>query len=212
MDPKQFLHRYLGIQRDALLAKLDGVGERDARWPMTPTGTNLLGLIKHVASIELGYFGEVFDRPSNVPLPWFDDGAEINADLWATADESREEIIALYQRATGHADAIEALSLDAPGVVPWWPPERQHVTLHQILVHVSVEIARHAGHAGIIRELIDGPAGDNGSLPDQSAHEWASYRQRLEEAAAEAAQDAQPSAGRRRITDVHAAPGNAGCT
>jgi hypothetical protein len=122
MDPKQFLHRYLGIQRDALLAKLDGVGERVARWPMTPTGTNLLGLIKHVASIELGYFGEVFDRPSNVPLPWFDDGAEINADMWATADESREEIIALYQRATGHTDAtIEALSLDAPGVVPWWP-------------------------------------------------------------------------------------------
>jgi hypothetical protein len=82
MDPKQFLHRYLGIQRDALLAKLDGVGERVARWPMTPTGTNLLGLIKHVASIELGYFGEVFDRPSNLPLPWFDDGAEINADMW----------------------------------------------------------------------------------------------------------------------------------
>lgn len=133
---------------------------------MTPTGTNLLGLIKHVASIELGYFGEVFDRPSNVPLPWFDDGAEINADLWATADESREEIIALYQRATGHADAtIEALSLDAPSLVPWWPPERQHVTLHQILVHVSVEIARHAGHADIIRELIDGAAGTTGASP-----------------------------------------------
>jgi hypothetical protein len=99
MDAKLMLHRYLDRQRQALLAKLDGVGERDVRWPMTPTGTNLLGLVKHVASIELGYFGEVFDRPSNVPLPWFDEGAGINADMWATAEESRADLIALYQQA-----------------------------------------------------------------------------------------------------------------
>jgi hypothetical protein len=190
MDPKRILHRYLDNQRKALVAKLDGVGERDVRWPMTRTGTNLLGLVKHVASIELGYFGEVFDRPSNVPLPWFDEGAETNADMWATADEPREDIVALYQRAAVHADAtIEALTLDSPGRVPWWPPERQQVTLQQIMVHVTAEIARHAGHADIIRELIDGAAGDNdGNVPDQTAQEWAIYRLRLEEAAAEAAQ------------------------
>ena len=52
---------------------------------------------------------------------------------------------------------IEALTLDSPGRVPWWwPPERQQVTLQQIMVHVTVEIARHAGHADIVRELIDG--------------------------------------------------------
>jgi hypothetical protein len=190
MDQKQILHRYLDKQRTALLAKLDGLGERDIRWPMTQTGTNLLGLVKHVANVELGYFGEVFDRPSKIPLLWLDDDAEINADMWATAEESREEIITLYQRAAAHADAtIEALSLDSPGRVPWWPPAREHVTLHQIMVHVTVEIARHAGHADIIRELIDGNAGDNdGNLPDQSPHEWESYRLRLEEAATEAAQ------------------------
>jgi uncharacterized damage-inducible protein DinB len=188
MDPKQVLHRYLATQRDALLAKLGGLDERDMRWPMTPTGTNLLGLVKHVASVELGYFGEVFDRPSNIPLPWFDEGAELNADMWATAGESREDIVALYQQATQHADAtIAALPLDAPGLVPWWPPERQQVTLQQIMVHVSVEVARHAGQADIIRELIDGAAGDDGSLPDQTAREWAAYRARLEENATEAA-------------------------
>jgi uncharacterized damage-inducible protein DinB len=193
MDPKQIMHRYLDKQRQALLAKLDGVSERDVRWPMTSTGTNLLGLAKHVASIELGYFGEVFDRPSHIPLPWFDDGAEINADMWATAEESREQIITLYQRAAVHADAtIEALSLDSPGRVPWWPPEREQVTLQQVMMHVTAEIARHAGHADIIRELIDGNAGDNdGNVPDQTAQEWASYRLRLEEAAAEAAEAAQ---------------------
>jgi hypothetical protein len=190
MDAKPMLHRYLHRQRQALLAKLNGVGERDVRWPMTPTGTNLLGLVKHVASIELGYFGEVFDRPSNVPLPWFDEGAEINADMWATAEESREDIIALYRQAAAHADAtIQALSLVSPGRVPWWPPDREQVTLQQIMVYVTAEIARHAGHADIIRELIDGAASDNnGNLPDQTAQEWASYRSRLEEAAKEAAQ------------------------
>ena len=125
MEPKRIIHRYLKKHRQALLAKLDGVSERDVRWPMTPTGTNLLGLVKHVASVELGYFGEVFNRPSNVPQTWLDEDAEINADMWATAEESREEIIALYQQAATHTDAtIEALRLDAQGRVPWWNPER----------------------------------------------------------------------------------------
>jgi Protein of unknown function (DUF664) len=190
MDPKRILHRYLDKQRKVLLAKLDGVSERDVRWPMTQTGTNLLGLVKHVASNELAYFGEVFDRPSNVPLPWFDEGAETNADMWAAAEESRDDIVALYELAAAHADAtIDALALDSPGRVLWWPPERQQVTLQQIMVYVTAEIARHAGHADIIRELIDGAAGDNdGNLPDQTAQEWASYRLRLEEAAVEASQ------------------------
>jgi hypothetical protein len=157
---------------------------------MTQTGTNLLGLVKHVATNELEYFGEVFDRPSNIPLPWSEEGAELNADMWATVDESRSDIVALYQQATQHADTtIAELPLDALGRVPWWPPEREHVTLQQIMVHVSVEVARHAGHADIIRELIDGAAGDNdGNLPDQTAQEWARYRLRLEQAATEAAE------------------------
>jgi uncharacterized damage-inducible protein DinB len=192
------IHGYLVRQRQGLLAKLDGLSERDVRWPMTPTGTNLLGLVKHVASIELGYFGEVFERPSDIPLPWFDNDAEINADMWATAEESRDEIVTLYQRAAAHADAtIEALALDSPGRVPWWPPEREQVTLQQIMVHVTAEIARHAGHSDILRELIDGNAGDNdGNVPDQTAQEWASYRLRLEEAAAQAAQRAEDAPSR----------------
>jgi hypothetical protein len=190
MDAKRIISGYLNKHRQALLAKLDGVGEREVRWPMTPTGTNLLGLVKHVAIVELGYFGDVFDRPSDIPLLWLDEDAEINADMWATAQESRDEIVSLYLRAAAHADAtIEALALDSPGRVPWWPPEREQVTLQQIMVHVTVEIARHAGHADIIRELIDGNAGDNdGNLPDQTTQEWASYRLRLEQAAAAAAQ------------------------
>jgi uncharacterized damage-inducible protein DinB len=194
-DPKATLHRYLRTQRGALIAKLDRLGERDLRWPMTPTGTNLLGIIKHVASVQLGYFGEVFNRPADRALPWFDDGAETNADMWATAEETREEILQLHQESADHADAtIAVLDLDTPGLVPWWPPDRRRVTLHQILVHVTVETARHAGHADIIRELIDGAAGNNdGNLPEQPAEDWRAYRTRLEEAAVQAAErTAQP--------------------
>ncbi len=194
MDPKRIIHRYLDKQRTALLAKLDGVGERDVRWPMTRTGTNLLGLVKHVASIELGYFGEVFDRPSNVRLPWYDEGAETNADMWATAEESREDIVDAVSAGSSprrrHHRGTHARFAGPSS--RWWPPERQQVTLQQIMVHVTVEIARHAGHADIVRELIDGAAGDNdGNLPDQTAQEWATYRLQLEEAAVEAAQRAE---------------------
>jgi uncharacterized damage-inducible protein DinB len=57
-DPKADLHRYLQDAREALLWKLAGLSEYDVRRPMVPTGTNLLGLVKHVASVELGYFGD----------------------------------------------------------------------------------------------------------------------------------------------------------
>ena len=120
-DEKETLHRYLRAQRASLLSKLDGLDEYGIRRPMTGTGTNLLGLVKHVASVEVGYFGEVFDRPSDIELPWFDDGAPANADLWATADETRAQIVELHHRCAAHSDAtIEALPLDAVGTVPWW--------------------------------------------------------------------------------------------
>ena len=186
MDEKETLHRYLRAQRTSLLGKLDGLGEYEVRRPMTPTGTNLLGLVKHVASVELGYFGDVFGRPADRELPWLADDAEINADMWATADETRAEIVELHHYSAAHSDAtIEALPLDAPGEVPWWGEER-HVTLHQILVHMGVETARHAGHADIVRELIDGAVGSRRDDPNIPTVDWPAYRERLETAARQA--------------------------
>jgi len=192
-DPKMDLHRYLQAGREALLWKLDGLSEYDARRPLVPTGTNLLGLVKHVASVEAGYFGDTFGRPFGERLPWFEDGAEPNADMWAAAGESREQIVGLYHRAWAHSDAtIDALGLDAIGHVLWWPDDRSKVTLHQILVHVIAETHRHAGHADIVRELVDGAAGlrdgnDNMAPGDQQW--WQNYRSRLEHAAQDAGQD-----------------------
>ena len=88
--PKDTLIDYLQGARDAIVWKVEGLSEYDARRPLTPTGTNLLGLVKHLASVELGYFGDTFGRPHGIALPWHADDADPNADLYLTADESRE--------------------------------------------------------------------------------------------------------------------------
>jgi hypothetical protein len=190
LDPKDDLRHYLQIARDVMVWKLDGLSEYDIRRPLVPTGTNLLGLVKHLAGVELGYFGETFGRPWPQPIPWLDEGAEPNADMWATPEERRDDIVGLYRRAWTHADAtIEALDLDAVGTVPWWPEEHRKVTLHLVLVHMIAETDRHAGQADIVRELIDGQVGyregaDN--MPQGDRAWWDSYRARVEQAAKEA--------------------------
>lgn len=191
-DPaaKADLKRYLQEGRDALLWKLDGLSEYDLRRPLTPTATNLLGLVKHVASVEAGYFGATFGRPFPEPLPWFDDDAELNADMWATPQESREAITGLYRRVWAHSDAtIDSLELGAVGHVPWWPAERRQVTLHRVLVHMIAETHRHAGHADIVRELIDGAVGlraGRGNMASEDPAWWTDFRARVEQAAREA--------------------------
>jgi hypothetical protein len=155
---KEFLHKGLQWTREALLWKVEGLSEYDVRRPLTVSGTSLLGLVKHMASVEARYFGEVFGRPSPESLvPWQEsDGG----DLWVTADESRDDIIGFYRRAWEYADAtIAALPLGAPGLVPWWTnPE---TTLFGVLVHVREESARHTGHADILREGLDGSTGSS---------------------------------------------------
>jgi uncharacterized damage-inducible protein DinB len=187
---KEHLLRYLRSAGDALLWKLDGCSEYDVRRPLLPTGTNLLGLVKHVAGVEAGYLGDVFGRPFPEPMPWMAWDAAPNADLWATPDQPREWVVDLYRRVAEHsAETVAALPLDAVGRVPWWSPGSAEVTLHQILVHVIAETGRHAGHADVVRELIDGSAGlrqDNDNLPFTGEDEWSAYRDRVEQAAREA--------------------------
>ena len=196
-DQKSILHRYLQAGREVLLAKLDGVSEYDARRPLVPTGTNLLGVVKHVASVEAGYLGDCFGRPFEQVFPWFADDAERNADMWATADESRASIVDLYHRVWRHSDAtIEALELEAIGEVPWWAEGRRVVTLQQILVHMIAETHRHAGHMDIVRELIDGEVGwkpEADNMPEADAAWWAEYRERLERVAREVSDEHPPN-------------------
>jgi hypothetical protein len=181
---KTTLRHYLQVARDAMVWKLDGLGEYDLRRPLTPTGTNLLGLVKHLALVEAGYFGATFGRPLADPLPGWGDDDEPNLDMWAAPDESREAVVVFYRRVWRHADAtIEALDLDATGRVPWWPADDAEASLHQLLVHVTAETHRHAGHADIVRELIDGAAGmrrDVDNLAPGDASWWSGYRDRVQ--------------------------------
>jgi hypothetical protein len=178
------LLRYLRQSREGLLAALDGLSEYDVRRPMTPTGTNLLGLVKHLVGIELGYLGDCVGRPSPVVLPWVaDESVWEEADMWARAEESREYLTGLYRQAWHHSDSsVEELPLDAPASVPWWPEERRATTLGSLLARVVAETARHAGHADIIRELIEGHPGKH--LPDTDDETWwTTHVARIQEAA-----------------------------
>jgi len=180
----ELLLRYLQRERDNLLGTLDGLSEYDARRPMTPTGTSLLGLVKHVATVEIGYLGECVGRPWPEPIPWTSDEAyEAGLDMYAAADEPLEMILDLYRRSWTHADeSVRTLGLDAPASVSWWPEERRVTTLGYLLVHLLAETAHHAGHADIVREAIDGRAGeDHDELGD--AEFWSSYVARVQAAA-----------------------------
>lgn len=156
---KDDLWSRLCAARATVLAKVDGLSEYDLRRPMTSTGTNLLGLVKHLAGEEYGYLGEVFDRPAKVCPSWFREHPATEIDMWATPEESSSYIVEVYRQATAHADeTIRSLDLDSPGVVPHWAGNGR-TSLGSMLVLMVGETAQHAGHADIVRELIDGVVG-----------------------------------------------------
>ena len=176
---KEQLQQRLQDARARVLSRLQGLSEYDMRRPMTPTGTNLLGLVKHLAGIEYNYLGDSFGRPAPDTMSWIEDGSILDgADMWATPEESSEELIGLYQRAPAHADrTIDELDLDAPGSVAHWPPDRRDTTLGTLLIRVVGETAQHAGHADIVREAIDGEAGpDHASFGDEADTQVAGSR------------------------------------
>ncbi|MGD0699103.1 MAG: DinB family protein [Trebonia sp.] len=182
-DLKEDLQSKLRVARAALLSRLEGLREYDLRRPMTPTGTNLLGLVKHLAGLEYGYLGESLGRPAPETLSWVADGSIwAGADMWATPGESSEYIVSLYRRACAHADrAIAELDLDSPASVAHWPQDRRDTTLGFLLIRMVAETAQHAGHADIIRELIDGKAGADGEAIDEAT--WRDYANRIQAAA-----------------------------
>jgi hypothetical protein len=119
------------------------------------------------------------------------DDAETDDDMWATADESRDDIIDFYKRVWAFADeTINANPLDAVASVPWWPEDRRNTSLHRLLVHVIAETNRHCGHADILRELIDGEVGlraDNSNLASTESTYWDKHHAKIDQAARRAA-------------------------
>ena len=141
---KANLHRYLQAAREALLWKLDGLSEYDIRRPMTPTGTNLLGLVKHLTYVErhwlLGH--DVTDWP---------------ATFHAGPTDTTDTVLASYKETIAEANR-EIASWDDLGE-PGPRRGRSRPSRRWTLTHMIEETARHAGHADILRELIDGATG-----------------------------------------------------
>ena len=143
----------LNKQREVMLWKLDGLSDEELRRPMTPSGTNLLGLVKHLAAVEYGWFCTTFGRATE-QLPFDDDDED--ADLRVNNDESTEDILAFYRRACDAADlAMSEIGLDGEGTA-WFGDT---VSMRWVILHMIEETARHAGHADILREMLDGTTG-----------------------------------------------------
>ncbi|HEV2825475.1 MAG TPA: DinB family protein [Actinomycetota bacterium] len=152
---KESLKVSLDRHRDTVLWKLEGLGDDDLRRSMVPSGTSLLGLVKHLAAVEYGWFCDTFGREIE-PLHFDDDDPD--ADLRVRPEETTEDILAFYGRARAAADqAIDELDVEDTGTA-WFG---EAVTMRWVLIHMIEETARHAGHVDILRELIDGMAGDH---------------------------------------------------
>jgi hypothetical protein len=154
-DEKTSLHVALDRHRDVVVWKVEGLDAEALRRPMTPSGSNLLGLVKHLAAVEYGWFCETFGFPIE-PLPFSDDDPD--ADLRVEPGETTADVLGFYDRARRAADAaIEATGLEDVGTA-WFGDQ---VTMRWVLIHMLEETARHAGHMDILRELIDGATGDH---------------------------------------------------
>ncbi|MBO1334658.1 DinB family protein [Streptomyces sp. VRA16 Mangrove soil] len=154
---RESLFAALDRHRDGVVWKLEGLTEEQARRPMTPSGTSLLGLVKHLASVEYGWFCTTFGRESE-PF-WFDPFK--GEDIVAADDETVEDLLAFYARARAAADrAIAEIPLETTGTA--W--DGRTVSMRWVLVHMLEETTRHLGHMDILREQLDGATG---YLPEQ---------------------------------------------
>lgn len=154
-DELESLQASLDRHRDVVMWKIDGLDDADLRRSVTPSGNTLLGLVKHLAANEYGWFCLTFGRPTE-DLPFDDEDDE--ADLRIEPHETTADVVAFYERARAAADqAITEVGLDGTGTA-WFG---ETVSMRWVLIHMIEETARHAGHLDVIRELIDGSTGDH---------------------------------------------------
>ncbi|MFN2388077.1 MAG: DinB family protein [Actinomycetota bacterium] len=151
---KEVLAGFLDHYRRTMLDICEGVSEEDLRRPMVPSGTSLLGIVKHLAYVERGWFQE---HVANEPFDYPFDGSDPEADLRIEENETAAEIFDLYRAACARSrEALDAASLDD---LIQKPDRRADYNVRWVVVHMIEETARHAGHADILREQIDGKTG-----------------------------------------------------
>ena len=175
---KDVLEHYLRRAHRSVHRAIDGVGEYDLRRPLTTSGTNLLGVVKHLATVEHEYLVTLPGRtsPAAETITWNDaESMTSNADLWVEREMSSEAVISLYDQVEEASLAsLRELPLDAPATVPWWRPDARDTTLGLLVVHVIAEPAQHAGQLDILREQLDGATAEP-SDDGRDATWWRAY-------------------------------------
>ena len=142
------LTAFLAFQRHCLLKKCEGLSEEDLRRVLVPTGTNLLGLVQHATVGERYWFAH---HVVGGPAEEWDFGMTVPGSV------SADEVLQAFREAAAASDDIIASTgLEQLSAVP---VDGTPKSLRWVLVHKTAELARHAGHADILRELIDGTTG-----------------------------------------------------
>ncbi len=147
------LARALDDYRAIVIWKLEGLSEKDARRPVVPSGTNLLGVVKHLAFVERWWFQAVLGQGDPV-FPWSDDDPD--ADWRIDGEDSIESVTSLYAAECAKSRRVQDSFSDGAALVPFRDGE---TSARGVIVHMLEETARHAGHMDIIREQIDGGTG-----------------------------------------------------
>lgn len=147
------LVRYLDTYRGIIVFKAEGVERSAGIEPLVPSGTSLLGIVKHLAYVERWWFQAVLGQ-REVEFPWSEDDPD--ADWRIEQDESVDDIINLYRGEFAESQAI----LEGIGSLDdLFPQGDDQISARRVVIHMIEETARHAGHADILRELIDGSTG-----------------------------------------------------
>ena len=154
-DEKAMLSAFLDRYRETILWKLEGVTKEQASARLVPSATTLLGIVKHLAYVERGWF-PIYFAGGPVNYPWAEDEPDQDIDFRVSATDTIESVSALYREEIARSREIVAgASLDDLSK----EQDRGPRTLRWIMVHMIEETARHAGHADILRELTDGAIG-----------------------------------------------------
>ena len=149
----ELLRAFLDYYRDTLLLKIEGLDREQLTRRLVGSDTTLLGIVKHMAYVERGWFRRTLNNQI-FPVPWTDEDPD--ADFRIEPDETPEEIVAFYRQEVAEASlSAEGHSLDDLAERTDRP-----VSLRWIYIHMIEETARHCGHADILREQIDGTTGD----------------------------------------------------
>lgn len=154
-DERSTLEGFLDFQRAVIIRKAEGISLEDATRAATPSSLTLLGMVKHLAYAERWWFRMCF---AGEDAPHISTDQDPDADFRVEPGETAEEIIDLYRAEIARSREItKAAGLDDMAVRT---ARLGRMSLRWILVHMIEETARHAGHADIIREAIDGATGD----------------------------------------------------